>query len=124
VLIYYHHHHQHLELHYLSLALPTFIGPWPLVQFPDLIHGRYDSLDGDQLVSRPLPAHSMAQTYSKRTQTPMPQVGFELTTPVFQRAKTVQALDRAATVIGLAFHRPNQIRGLLVPAGCMQPIGL
>jgi hypothetical protein len=27
-------------------------------------------------------------------------VGFEPTIPVFQRAKTVHALDRAATVIG------------------------
>jgi hypothetical protein len=27
-------------------------------------------------------------------------VGFGLTIPVFERAKTVQALDRAATVIG------------------------
>jgi hypothetical protein len=30
----------------------------------------------------------------------MPQVGFELTIPAFERAKTVHALDRAATVIG------------------------
>jgi hypothetical protein len=30
----------------------------------------------------------------------MPQVGFESTVPVFERAKTVDALDRAATVIG------------------------
>jgi hypothetical protein len=28
----------------------------------------------------------------------MPQVGLELTTPVFERAKTFHALDRAATV--------------------------
>jgi hypothetical protein len=35
----------------------------------------------------------------------MPQVGFELTIPVFERAKTVHALDRAATVIGVARHR-------------------
>jgi hypothetical protein len=27
-------------------------------------------------------------------------MGFELTTPVFERAKTFHALDRAATVIG------------------------
>jgi hypothetical protein len=31
----------------------------------------------------------------------MPRVGLEPTTPVFERAKTVQALDCAATVIGL-----------------------
>jgi hypothetical protein len=30
----------------------------------------------------------------------MPQVGFESTTPVFERAMIVHALDRAATVIG------------------------
>jgi hypothetical protein len=29
----------------------------------------------------------------------MPRVGFEPTVPVFERAKTVHALDRAATVI-------------------------
>jgi hypothetical protein len=29
----------------------------------------------------------------------MPRVGFEITTPVFERAKTVHALDRLATVI-------------------------
>jgi hypothetical protein len=31
----------------------------------------------------------------------MPRVGFEPTIPVFERAKTVHALDRAATVIGV-----------------------
>jgi hypothetical protein len=30
----------------------------------------------------------------------MPWVGFEPTTPVLERAKTVHALDRAASVIG------------------------
>jgi hypothetical protein len=30
----------------------------------------------------------------------MPQVGFVPTIPVFERAKTVHALDRTATVIG------------------------
>jgi hypothetical protein len=30
----------------------------------------------------------------------MPQVEFELTIPVFERAKTVHALDRAAAVVG------------------------
>jgi hypothetical protein len=30
----------------------------------------------------------------------MPRVGFEHTTPAFERAKTVHVLDRAATVIG------------------------
>jgi hypothetical protein len=34
----------------------------------------------------------------------MPREGFELTTTVFERAKTVHALDRAATVIGIIVH--------------------
>jgi hypothetical protein len=37
---------------------------------------------------------------SHRTQTPMLQVGFESTMPEFKQAKTVHALDCAATVIG------------------------
>jgi hypothetical protein len=36
-----------------------------------------------------------------KAETPMPQVGFEPTIPVFERAKTVHALDRAAPVIGV-----------------------
>jgi hypothetical protein len=36
----------------------------------------------------------------KRTQISMPRVGFEPTIPVFERANTIHALDRAATVIG------------------------
>jgi hypothetical protein len=32
----------------------------------------------------------------------MPRVGFEPTTPVYERAQTVHALDRAATAIGVA----------------------
>jgi hypothetical protein len=33
----------------------------------------------------------------------MPQVGFEPTTPVFERARTAHALDRTATVIGCLY---------------------
>jgi hypothetical protein len=56
---------------------------------------------GDQPVTWSLPTHRTTQTQNKRTQTSMPQVGFEPTTPVFERAKSVHALDRASTVIGL-----------------------
>jgi hypothetical protein len=31
----------------------------------------------------------------------MPSVGFKLTIPAFERAKTIHSLDLAATVIGL-----------------------
>jgi hypothetical protein len=59
---------------------------------------------GDQPVSRPLPTHMATQTQNKRTQTSMPRVEFEPTTPVFEQAKTVHALDRAATLIGPWVH--------------------
>jgi hypothetical protein len=48
-------------------------------------------------------ARRKAATYTqnKRTQTSMLPVGFDPTIPVFERAKTVHVLDRAATVIGI-----------------------
>jgi hypothetical protein len=55
---------------------------------------------GDQPVARPLPAHRATPKQDKRTQTSMPRVEFESTTPVFQRAKTVHVFDRAVIVIG------------------------
>jgi hypothetical protein len=51
-------------------------------------------------VLRPLPTRRTTKTQNKRTQTSMPRVEFEPTIPVFERAKTVHALDCAATVIG------------------------
>jgi hypothetical protein len=54
---------------------------------------------GDQPVARPLHAHRPAQAPNKRTQTSMPQVGFEHMIPGFERRNRVLALDRAATVI-------------------------
>jgi hypothetical protein len=40
----------------------------------------------------------------------MPQVVFELVIPVFERAKTVHALDRAATVIGIPYTTASECR--------------
>jgi hypothetical protein len=50
----------------------------------------------DEPVTKPLPI----QTQNKRTQSSMPRVGFEPLIPMFERAKTVHALDRVAIVIG------------------------
>jgi hypothetical protein len=44
--------------------------------------------------------HTGQHKQNKRTQTSMPQVGFEPMIPVFERAKTILALGSAATVIG------------------------
>jgi hypothetical protein len=57
-------------------------------------------LTGDHPIARPLSTHRITQTQNKRTQTSIPRVGFEPTVPEFERAKTVHALERAATVIG------------------------
>jgi hypothetical protein len=57
----------------------------------------------DQSVARPLSAHTGQHKQNKRTQTSMPQVGFEPTIPVFERAKTAHALDRAANVLGFMY---------------------
>jgi hypothetical protein len=75
------------------MALQSF-GPWTLFQFLNPIHSRQDSLEGGS-------ARRKAATYiqNKRRQTSMPRVEFEPTIPVLKRAKTVHALDRAATVI-------------------------
>jgi hypothetical protein len=43
--------------------------------------------------------HRITKTQNKRTQTSMPRVGFEPTISVFERAKTVHTLNRAASVI-------------------------
>jgi hypothetical protein len=59
---------------------------------------------GDQHVARPIPTHRIALTQNKRTETSMPQVAFEPMIPAFERAKTVHALDCAATVIGIYRH--------------------
>jgi hypothetical protein len=54
-----------------------------------------------QSFARLLPTHRTTQTQNKCTETYMPWVGFEPTIPVFERAKTVHALDCAATVTGI-----------------------
>jgi hypothetical protein len=82
--------------------LPTYspCGPPSLFLFLNLyIIGRAPST-GHQPVARPLPTERTPSTQNKRTQPSMPRVGFEPTIPVFERAKTVHVLDRAAAVIG------------------------
>jgi hypothetical protein len=58
----------------------------------------------DQPVARPLLAqqHNTTEQHkqSKRTHTSIPLVGFEPTSSVFEREKTIHDLDRAATSIG------------------------
>jgi hypothetical protein len=82
------------------MALQSFVEPWPLFQFLNLYTDGRTPWRKNQPVARPRPAHRTAQTSNKYIQTSMPQVGFEPTIPVFELAKTVHALDGAATVSG------------------------
>jgi hypothetical protein len=54
---------------------------------------------GDQLIARPLPTQD--NTNTTLTHTSMHLVGFEPTLPVFEREKTVYAVDCVAAVISL-----------------------
>jgi hypothetical protein len=91
------------------VSLLSFVGPWPLFQFLNPYTVGRTPWTGDQPVARPLPTHRTTQTQNKRTQTSMPRVRFEPTIPVFERAKTVHPLDRAATVIGSNNNNNNAL---------------
>jgi hypothetical protein len=72
------------------------MGIWFHIIYP--IHSFIHSfINGSTALSWALGA---GQAQNKRTQTFVPRVGFELTTPVFQRTKAIHALERAAIVIG------------------------
>jgi hypothetical protein len=81
------------------MAVQSFVGPWPLISF--LIYTQSVGLleRGISPILRPLTTRRTTQTQNKRTQISMSRVGFEPTTPVFERAKTVRDLERASTVI-------------------------
>jgi hypothetical protein len=91
------------------MALTLFVGPWPLFQFLNFYTVGRTPWTGDQTFTRPLPTHRTARTQNKLTQTSMPRMGFESTIPTFERAKTVHALDRAATVTGKPDHYCPQL---------------
>jgi hypothetical protein len=81
-----------LSTYYLSVALQPFVGPRSLFKFLNLYAVGRTPRTGDRPFARHLPAHRTAQTQNRRTQTSMPQVGFEPTIPVFKRAKTVPSV--------------------------------
>jgi hypothetical protein len=80
---------------YSITVLQPFVGPWPFFIFS--IHTQSVGLLGRGISP---PTHRTTQTQNKQTQTSIHRADFELTTPVFERAKVIDALDRAATVIG------------------------
>jgi hypothetical protein len=91
----------HASIHpfiYLWLYSPLLnLGPY--FSFLIFLHCRQDSLGGDQ-PSQGRYLHTGQHKQNEGTQTSTPQMGFEPTIPVFERAKTIHAVDLAAVVIG------------------------
>jgi hypothetical protein len=93
---------------YLSIYLPIYLSIYGSTALVDL--GSFFifliSTQSVRLLGRGIsPSHSRylhteQHKQNKRTLTSMPRVGFEPTTPVFERAKTFYALDSIATAIG------------------------
>jgi hypothetical protein len=94
----------------IILALQPFSGRSPLFSLLVLYTVGRTPWTGDQPVARSLPTHRAIQRQNKRTQTSMPRVGFEPTVPASERAKSVLALDRAASMIGSEESRLLNLR--------------
>jgi hypothetical protein len=92
---------------YLSIYLWLYspCGPWPLFHFLNPLTVGRTSWTGDQSAARPKPTRRTTQTQNKCKQTIMPWVEFEPTIPVFERAKTIHALGRAATLIDFSVSK-------------------
>jgi hypothetical protein len=97
--------HALLHVVYLSISISISVyGSTALVDlgrfFSFLIYTQSLGLLGRGISpSQGLYLYTEQHKQNKRTQTSMPRVGLEATIPVFERAKTVHSLDRAATVI-------------------------
>jgi hypothetical protein len=96
------------------MALPAHSGPRPLIQFRNHFSqtagllGRVISPSQGRYLSTGQHKHKInAYTH----QTSMPWVRFEHTIPASERAKTVHALDCAATVAGFASRYRGKRRG-------------
>jgi hypothetical protein len=75
---------RNLSMYLCSTALVEL---WPLFQFLNLYRVGKTPWKGDQPVARSLPTHRTTQTQNKRPETTMPWVGFEPTTPAFERGE-------------------------------------
>jgi hypothetical protein len=80
---------------YLSVHLQPFVRPWPLSHFFIFsILFTIDRIGREIGPSQGWYLRTEQHKQNKRTQTSMPRVGFEPTTPAFELAKTIHALDR------------------------------
>jgi hypothetical protein len=86
------------DLGFFTVAFPAHSGPWPCNHFSQTVGlvGRVISSSQDRYLNtgqhkHRISAHTEIDDY----------VEFERTIPASERAKTVHALDRAATVTGI-----------------------
>jgi hypothetical protein len=79
------------------VGLPANSGPWPLIQFRNHFSQTVGLLGR---VISPSQGHYLNTGQHKHRITSYIHQTFELTIPASERAKTVHALGRAATVIG------------------------
>jgi hypothetical protein len=93
-----------------SMALQPFVGLWPYVQFRNPYTQSVGLLGRGISPSQGRYLHPGQHKQNKRTPTSMPFMGFEPTTPVFKRAKTIHVLDRGATVIGFPIYYLYKIK--------------
>jgi hypothetical protein len=82
------------------MALQTFIGPWPLLQFRNHFFTNVGLLGRVISRSQGRNLHAGQNKRSINAHRYPSLTGMEPTIPPFQRAKTVHALDRTVTVIG------------------------
>jgi hypothetical protein len=85
------------------MAVQPFVGLWPLFSYLIVYTVGRTPWTGISRRRAAASTYRAAQTQNKRTLTSMPQMGFERTTSVFERAKSIDALDSAATVIDFIF---------------------
>jgi hypothetical protein len=76
--------------------------PWVLFSFLILYPIGNTHWTRDESILLPLPTHRTTKTRKEHIQTSMTRVGFEPMSSVFEQAKAVHVLDRAATVTGNA----------------------
>jgi hypothetical protein len=83
------------------IAVPAHSGPGPLTQFRNhLFTAGRTPWTSDQPVARPLPTDRTTQTQHKHIPNMRVLLGFESMISASERAKTLRALDRTATVTG------------------------
>jgi hypothetical protein len=73
----------------------SLLGLGRFFSFLIFLHSRWDSLDGVSARRK-----AATDTQNKRTQTSIPQVGFEPMIPEMEQGKTVYSLDCVGTAIG------------------------